>query len=187
MFLSIPCRFQDNNNNNNNNNNNIPQGAKRMLQGGQRNRGTAKWSRTSKRDEKKISYGVDWQLKGKFENSLSQNIQDIHWSHKVYWEYHGKLESGTDSKRKKLSWGENLESDLPGNFAITRDDIDKMYKSRKEGGRGLTSIQDCVDASLQWLEDYIKSKKEDWLRQPEIILTHKRQGEQKNQKTKMRG
>ena len=34
------------------------------------------------------------------------------------------------------------------------------YVSRKEGGRGLTSIEDCVDASIQGLEDYIEKSKE---------------------------
>ena len=38
-----------------------------------------------------------------------------------------------------------------------RDDIDKLCVSRK-GGRGLTKI-DCVDASIQGLEDYIKKSK----------------------------
>ena len=37
-----------------------------------------------------------------------------------------------------------------------RDDVDRLYVSRKEGGGGLTSIEDCVDASIQWLEDYIE-------------------------------
>ena len=32
-----------------------------------------------------------------------------------------------------------------------RDDIDRLYVPRKEGGRGLTSIEDSVDASIQWL------------------------------------
>ena len=36
-----------------------------------------------------------------------------------------------------------------------RDDIDRLYVSRKEGGRGLASIKDSVDASIQRLEDYI--------------------------------
>ena len=35
-----------------------------------------------------------------------------------------------------------------------RDDVDRLYVSRKEGGRGLTSIEDTVDASIQRLEDY---------------------------------
>ena len=30
-----------------------------------------------------------------------------------------------------------------------------MYVSRNEGGRGLASIEDSVDASIQGLEDYI--------------------------------
>ena len=37
-----------------------------------------------------------------------------------------------------------------------RDDVDRLYVSRKEGGRGLASIDDCVDASIQRLEDYIE-------------------------------
>ena len=36
------------------------------------------------------------------------------------------------------------------------DDIDRLYVSRKEEGRGLASIEDSVDASIQWLEDYIE-------------------------------
>ena len=34
------------------------------------------------------------------------------------------------------------------------DDIDSLYVSRKEGVRGLTNIEDSVDASIQQLEDY---------------------------------
>ena len=37
-----------------------------------------------------------------------------------------------------------------------RDDVDRLYVSRKEGRRGLTSIKDSVDASIQRLEDYIE-------------------------------
>ena len=37
-----------------------------------------------------------------------------------------------------------------------RDNVDRLYVSRKEGGRGLTSIEDSVDASIQRLEDYIE-------------------------------
>ena len=37
-----------------------------------------------------------------------------------------------------------------------KDDVDRLYLSRKEGGRGLTSIEDSVDASKQRLEDYIE-------------------------------
>ena len=37
-----------------------------------------------------------------------------------------------------------------------RDDVDRLYVSRKEGGRGLTSIEDNVDASIRRLEDYME-------------------------------
>ena len=37
-----------------------------------------------------------------------------------------------------------------------RDDVDRLYVSRKEGGRRLASIEDTVDASIQQLEDYIE-------------------------------
>ena len=37
-----------------------------------------------------------------------------------------------------------------------RNDTDRLYVSGKEGGRGLASIQDCVDTLIQRLEDYIK-------------------------------
>ena len=43
-----------------------------------------------------------------------------------------------------------------------RDDVDRLYVSRKEGGREIASIEDSVDASIQRLEDYIKNTKGDW-------------------------
>ena len=39
-----------------------------------------------------------------------------------------------------------------------RNDVDRQYVSRKEGGRGLASIEDSVDASIQRLEDYIQKQ-----------------------------
>ena len=39
-----------------------------------------------------------------------------------------------------------------------RDDVDGLYVSRKEGGRGLVSIEDSVDTSMQRHEDYIKKR-----------------------------
>ena len=35
-----------------------------------------------------------------------------------------------------------------------RDDVDRLYVPRKEGGRCLPSIEDSVDTSIQRLEDY---------------------------------
>ena len=37
-----------------------------------------------------------------------------------------------------------------------RDDVDRLYVSRKEGERGLVSIEDSVDVSIQQLEEYIQ-------------------------------
>ena len=37
-----------------------------------------------------------------------------------------------------------------------RDDVDRLYVSRKKRGKGLASIEDSVDASIQRLEDYIE-------------------------------
>ena len=48
----------------------------------------------------------------------------------------------------------------------TRDDVDRLYVSRKGGGGGggggggLTSIEDSVDASIQRFEDYIEKQGE---------------------------
>ena len=39
-----------------------------------------------------------------------------------------------------------------------RDDVDRLCVSRKLGGRGLASIEDAVDASIQRLEDYIEKR-----------------------------
>ena len=37
-----------------------------------------------------------------------------------------------------------------------RDDVDRLYASRKEGGRRLANIEDSVDASIKGLEDYVE-------------------------------
>ena len=39
-----------------------------------------------------------------------------------------------------------------------RDDVDRIYVSRKEGGKGVASIEDSVDASIQQLEDNIEKR-----------------------------
>ena len=38
-----------------------------------------------------------------------------------------------------------------------RDDVDRLYVSRKEGGRGLASIEDSIAESIQ-LEYYIEKR-----------------------------
>ena len=45
------------------------------------------------------------------------------------------------------------------NALHSRDDVDRLYVPRKEGGRGLTSIKDSIDASIQRLKDYIEKHK----------------------------
>ena len=39
-----------------------------------------------------------------------------------------------------------------------RDDVDRQYVSRTRGGRGFSSIQHQVNASIQWLDDCIKKR-----------------------------
>ena len=39
------------------------------------------------------------------------------------------------------------------------DDVDTLYVSRKEAGRGLASIEDSVDASIKRLKDYPKTQR----------------------------
>ena len=36
------------------------------------------------------------------------------------------------------------------------DDVDRLYVSRNEGGRGIASIENSVDASIRRLEVYIE-------------------------------
>ena len=50
--------------------------------------------------------------------------------------------------------------------------------SRKEGGRGLTSIQESIDALIQRLKDYIKVE-EEGLQPSETIQTRQASTEQK--------
>ena len=44
-----------------------------------------------------------------------------------------------------------------------RDDVDRLYVSRREGGRGLASIEDSVDASIH--DDHLMSA-----RRPDLII-----------------
>ena len=39
-----------------------------------------------------------------------------------------------------------------------RDDVERLYVSRKEAGRRLASIEDNVDVSIQRLEGYIEKR-----------------------------
>ena len=73
----------------------------------------------------KSSYGLDWLQKGvwygstKLDNTLSQNVQNITWSHKLNRTDHENLESGADSRRKKFSWNKDPKRDFPRRCTIT--------------------------------------------------------------------
>ena len=41
-----------------------------------------------------------------------------------------------------------------------RDDVDRLFVSRKEGGRRLASIEDSFDASIQRIKNYIEKHEE---------------------------
>ena len=59
-----------------------------------------------------------------------------------------------------------------------RDDIDRLYVSRKKGGRELASIEDSVDTTTWRL--YKKSKKQTDFRKPETAQKHKDQQDNNN-------
>ena len=56
-----------------------------------------------------------------------------------------------DQRTRKLNMNKTLQR---------RDDIYRLYVSRKEGRKGLASIEDCIDAAIQRLKDNIKKCKE---------------------------
>ena len=70
-----------------------------------------------------------------------------------------------------------------------RDDVYRLYVSRKEGERGIASIEDSVDALIQWLEDYIEKHKgglitairnnTDHMMDNRMIITRKQKWEEK--------
>ena len=70
-----------------------------------------------------------------------------------------------------------------------RDDIDRLYVSGKEGGRGLASIEDSINASIQWIEDYIQKCEERLITATRNDTEHKdkqnNNNNNNNQKTKM--
>ena len=72
-------------------------------------RGTGELRATRAKRDGKCRFGVDCIQKSirydpsKLDYRLSENVQNIRRSHKVYRPNHRKLESGTDSNRKKFS------------------------------------------------------------------------------------
>ena len=48
-----------------------------------------------------------------------------------------------------------------GNLALhPKSDVDRLYIPRKEGGRGLISIEDCVELAISGLEVYVHGSEE---------------------------
>ena len=41
-----------------------------------------------------------------------------------------------------------------------KSDVDRLYLPRKEGGRGLISIKDCVELAIRGLEMYVHGSEE---------------------------
>ena len=60
-----------------------------------------------------------WYGSAKLENKLSQNVQNITWSHKLHRENHENLESWIDSRRKKLDWNKDPKMYFQMRWAIT--------------------------------------------------------------------
>ena len=58
------------------------------------------------------------------------------------------------------------------------DDIDRLNVPRKEAGKGLTSIEDSIDASIRRLKDYIKETKKNLLQRQETTRKTQRSTEQ---------
>ena len=53
------------------------------------------------------------------DNKLSQDVQDIWRSHKLYWWNHKNFENGTDIRRKKLCCSKGPEKHIPVRCAFT--------------------------------------------------------------------
>ena len=51
------------------------------------------------------------------------------------------------------------------------DDVDKLYVARKEGGKGLASTENRIDALIRRLNDYIEKYEGGLLQPSETILT----------------
>ena len=102
----------------------FPDEQKRCRKG---SRGTAELSTHPKWEQdktEKSSYGLDWLQKGiwygstKLDTTLSQNVQNTTWSHKLHRTDHENLESGPDSRRKKHSWNKDPKRHFPRRCTI---------------------------------------------------------------------
>ena len=71
--------------------------------------------------------------------------------------YSGPFLKWTRKELKQM--GQRTRKLMTMNRALhPRNDVDRLYASRKEGGRGLANIEDSVDESIQRLENYIQKR-----------------------------
>ena len=69
--------------------------------------------------------------------------------------YSGPFHKGTRDELKQMD--QRTRKLMTMHKALQpRDDVDRLYVSNKERGRGLARIEDIVDASIQRLKDYIE-------------------------------
>ena len=65
-----------------------------------------------------------------------------------------------------------------------RDSAARLYLPRKEGGRGLMSVEDCVDLAILGLENYVQKSNERIISNPRINLQDEELGMEKELKRK---
>ena len=58
-----------------------------------------------------------------------------------------------------------------------KSNVNRLYMKRKEGGRGLISIRDCVDAEIRNLNAYIANSDEELFQFASASLNHRRERE----------
>ena len=115
-----------------------------------------KWRWKEKKEKKRVSQmnkNTTWN------QALQQKSKDCAVPHVRYSGLFSKwtkeeLRQIGQSKRKLMTMNQVLH---------LRDDIDRLYVSRKGGGRELANLEGSVEASIQGLEDNIKKSKERWI------------------------
>ena len=52
-----------------------------------------------------------------------------------------------------------------------KSNVKRLYMRRKQGGRGLISLRDCVDAEIRNLHEYIANNEEVFFKFPTDVLS----------------
>ena len=120
-----------------------------------------------------VGCSLFWYINGDLMNNINQKPKRKAWTREDNQLFSWNLIKGINTRSVPLvrysgpflKWSrdEHKQMDQRTRKLMTmhkalhpRDDVDRLYVSRKEGGRGLASIEDSVDASIQRLEDYIQ-------------------------------